>query len=420
MPRSRTLKAGAAALLALAALALAAAAKLVEREQAAFERSVQAEARALLDAADARVEGELVALGVLAASPGLDTGDFAAFRQQAERMLAERPAWRAIELYSPSGEPLDSAIRGIEGPGAALPGERELVQHAAATLRSQIGDLFPGATEDAAALLIAVPAVREGIARYVVVARLAPPFLGMLLRTPDLPGAWEVALLDRQGRALARLPGAAPRAAAPPYTAQRRSSYTGWSVVLAAPAASLDSEVAVVPWLLAACSAVLALASFAWILARPARPKPQAPANDPAPVSRAVVRPAGAERRRRSVLAAASDPEVRRALVLAFGSQENRVYAAADGAEALALSHDIRPDVALLDLRLPRVSGYELAKQLRYQYGRTVWLVALGGRDPEDRLRALAAGFDEHLGKPLTQEALDALLRMRAGRAAGR
>jgi CheY-like chemotaxis protein len=121
------------------------------------------------------------------------------------------------------------------------------------------------------------------------------------------------------------------------------------------------------------------------------------------------------------VLVAASDPGTRRALLLAFASDENRVYAAVDGAEALALAHQVRPELALVDLRLARVPGYEVAMQLRRQYGRTVSVVAIGEDDPEDRARALAAGFDEHLAKPITQEALAALLESYlSGRASNR
>jgi CheY-like chemotaxis protein len=175
------------------------------------------------------------------------------------------------------------------------------------------------------------------------------------------------------------------------------------------------------PLAVAAGGALLALAvALAWPRARavPAAPMPLArsAANDAAlaqhasAVSRAALRPAGVDRRRRSVLVAASDPGVRRSLLLAFASEERRVYAAADGAEALALAHQVRPDLALLEPRLARVPGYDVAKQLRHQYGRTVRLVAIGGLDPEDRARAFAAGFDEHLAKPFTQETLEALL----------
>jgi CheY-like chemotaxis protein len=69
------------------------------------------------------------------------------------------------------------------------------------------------------------------------------------------------------------------------------------------------------------------------------------------------------------------------------------------------------PDIALVDLGLPGMDGYELAKRLRAGGGRGVFLVAVtgyGGR--EDRERAIAAGFDAHMTKPLGTAELEELL----------
>lgn len=407
-------------------LAFADALELGKRERAAFENGVNGEARALMSAVDARAEGAMLALGALAAASDLDTGDLDGFRVQAGRLVGERPAWRAIELYSPSGERLSAVSGDAAGRQDAEP--RDLVKRVAASGRAKIGDAIPGPSALAAGFAIAVPVVRAGRVRYVVVALLAPGLLDSLLRGQDFPVDWDVAVLDGGARALARVGGPAP-AQASDYTVQRRSATTGWRIALRVPAAA-DAGASPTVWLFVVGGAVFALAfGVVWLLTRPP-PVPALPkvaANDAAlaqhaaAVSRAVVRPAGADRRRRSVLVAASDPGTRRALLLAFASDENRVYAAVDGAEALALAHQVRPELALVDLRLARVPGYEVAMQLRRQYGRTVSVVAIGEDDPEDRARALAAGFDEHLAKPITQEALAALLESYlSGRASNR
>ena len=75
---------------------------------------------------------------------------------------------------------------------------------------------------------------------------------------------------------------------------------------------------------------------------------------------------------------------------------------AADGLEGLAQVLLFKPDVALVDLGLPRMDGYEVARQIRRQEGgRDVLLIALSGYgQPADREAAEAAGFDRHIVKP--------------------
>jgi len=88
-----------------------------------------------------------------------------------------------------------------------------------------------------------------------------------------------------------------------------------------------------------------------------------------------------------------------------------------DGLTALEAAQTFRPDVAFLDIGLPGMNGYELAQRLRQLPGcESVLLVALTGYgQEEDRRRALAAGFDEHLTKPVRYDTLQRLLgeRMR-------
>jgi PAS domain S-box-containing protein len=87
------------------------------------------------------------------------------------------------------------------------------------------------------------------------------------------------------------------------------------------------------------------------------------------------------------------------------------VTTAQDGASTFAAVTDFRPDVVLLDLGLPGVDGYEIARGLRNLLGPRVLLVAVTGYgQPEDRARSRAAGFDHHLLKPVDFDALQALL----------
>jgi CheY-like chemotaxis protein len=83
-----------------------------------------------------------------------------------------------------------------------------------------------------------------------------------------------------------------------------------------------------------------------------------------------------------------------------------------DGAAALVVAGAFRPDIAVLDIGLPVMDGYELARRLRAQRGGDpLRLIAVTGYgQAADRMRAEAAGFDHHLIKPIAVESLVALL----------
>lgn len=91
---------------------------------------------------------------------------------------------------------------------------------------------------------------------------------------------------------------------------------------------------------------------------------------------------------------------------------DHEVEVAYDGPSALRIAADFRPDVILLDISLPGMTGYEVAALLRSDpsFDRTL-IVALTGDDTEaDRLRSLDAGFDLHLIKPPSIEAIENVL----------
>jgi PAS domain S-box-containing protein len=92
-----------------------------------------------------------------------------------------------------------------------------------------------------------------------------------------------------------------------------------------------------------------------------------------------------------------------------FGHQSTIV---ADGLAAIDAVRDGSYDIALVDIGLPGIDGYEVARRIRMlPNAKTMMLVALTGYGQEtDKQRALAAGFDEHLTKPVKIERLQALL----------
>lgn len=94
------------------------------------------------------------------------------------------------------------------------------------------------------------------------------------------------------------------------------------------------------------------------------------------------------------------------AMLLAHAGHET--HTAHDGFAALEAAEDLRPDVILLDIGMPRLNGYEVARRLREEpWGGDVVLVALTGwGQAEDRSASRAAGFDEHFVKPVEHAVL--------------
>ena len=88
------------------------------------------------------------------------------------------------------------------------------------------------------------------------------------------------------------------------------------------------------------------------------------------------------------------------------------VFTAFTGAEALQTAAERRPDVAILDIGMPGMSGYEVAQQMRREaWGAGIVLVAITGwGQEEDKRRARAAGFDHHLTKPVDPVVLEQLI----------
>ena len=89
----------------------------------------------------------------------------------------------------------------------------------------------------------------------------------------------------------------------------------------------------------------------------------------------------------------------------------NEVRMAHDGLEAVAVAAAFQPDVVLLDIGLPKLNGYDVARRIRDQRGKGVVLIAVTGwGQAEDRRLSREAGFDHHLTKPINLGALQKLL----------
>jgi CheY-like chemotaxis protein len=98
--------------------------------------------------------------------------------------------------------------------------------------------------------------------------------------------------------------------------------------------------------------------------------------------------------------------------MLRLSGGEVEVETAHDGAQALRIAERFRPSLVLMDIGMPGMSGFDVARRIRSQpWGSRVRLVAqTGWGQDQDRQRAHEAGFDEHLTKPIDYLALMQLM----------
>ena len=109
------------------------------------------------------------------------------------------------------------------------------------------------------------------------------------------------------------------------------------------------------------------------------------------------------------ILVVDDEADAAEALVEILALQGHEARAVPDGVAAFAAVGELEPEVVLLDLGLPNMSGYEVARRLREMLGRRVLLIALTGYH-DDKARLQEAGFDAHLLKPTQLEKLFDLL----------
>ena len=114
------------------------------------------------------------------------------------------------------------------------------------------------------------------------------------------------------------------------------------------------------------------------------------------------------------IIVADDEPDSVATLKLLLNDEGHDVVALSKGSDVLRRVEDFRPDVLVLDLAMPDMSGYELAKEIRKRYGRiTPLLIAITGRykQASDKMLGQIVGFDHYLLKPYEPNELLALLR---------
>jgi PAS domain S-box-containing protein len=119
----------------------------------------------------------------------------------------------------------------------------------------------------------------------------------------------------------------------------------------------------------------------------------------------------------RRILVADDNHDAVESLTLLLQLAGHDVHKAFDGQAAMTSAEELKPDVALLDIGMPKANGYEVARHIReHLWGKRIYLVALTGWGQEaDKRRAQDVGFDAHLVKPVAPEAINRLLATISG-----
>jgi signal transduction histidine kinase/ActR/RegA family two-component response regulator len=134
------------------------------------------------------------------------------------------------------------------------------------------------------------------------------------------------------------------------------------------------------------------------------------PATAPAP------KEAGSDQRPLRVLVVDDNEDAATSMAEILRLMGHHVEVAFSGLRAMHMAEDVEPDLVMLDIGLPEIDGYEVARRLRLSARRPVRLVAVTGYGAEkDKALARDAGFDEHVVKPVMPDSLQGILeRVRA------
>jgi CheY-like chemotaxis protein len=112
------------------------------------------------------------------------------------------------------------------------------------------------------------------------------------------------------------------------------------------------------------------------------------------------------------ILIADDNEDAAESLMQLLEMMGNSVLRANDGLQAVAMAQEMRPEIVILDIGMPRLNGFEACRRLRAQpWSNDVVMIALTGwGQADDRRRSMDAGFDHHLVKPIDPLVLERLL----------
>ena len=119
-----------------------------------------------------------------------------------------------------------------------------------------------------------------------------------------------------------------------------------------------------------------------------------------------------APQQRLRVLVADDERDQVATLALLLADEGHEVREVYRGSEVLRMVRDFDPDVALIDIGMPGMTGYDVAREIRQVFGgtRPLLIAITGWKQSSDRILARLAGFDHHLAKPYDPKELVALI----------
>ena len=117
-------------------------------------------------------------------------------------------------------------------------------------------------------------------------------------------------------------------------------------------------------------------------------------------------------RQRLRILVADDERDQVATLALLLADEGHEVREVYRGSEVLRMVRDFDPDVALIDIGMPGMTGYDVAREIRQLFGnsRPLLIAITGWKQSSDRILAKLAGFDHHLAKPFDPNGLLALI----------
>lgn len=188
------------ALMSLAA-AVWAVASTYARERQAIEQALRETARALSLVVDRELGRREAVAWTLATSPSLRVGDWRSFHAQAVEASATLGGW--VVLFGPDGMLANTS----QPAGAALPKRREERRYVRTTASgATISDLFRGPATGRWLVALSVPLKQPGMAEHGISIVVQPEHLQQVIDDQKLPSGWIAAVVDRQGRYVARHP----------------------------------------------------------------------------------------------------------------------------------------------------------------------------------------------------------------------
>ncbi|HEY6892821.1 MAG TPA: hypothetical protein VI258_01535, partial [Rhodanobacteraceae bacterium] len=185
------------AVLPVFAFAIVVSTVLANQDRNTVERAAIERARAMMTAVDAELRGSIATLLAVAAAPALSSGDFRAFHDDAERVLATQPAWLDLRLAKPSGETIVDARESFAAAPRAY--DPPSLQATAGTARLVVGNVDQPVASLPPGVPIRTPVIVDGRVAYVLTAIVRPDSFQDIIRQQRLPDGWISGIVDANG-----------------------------------------------------------------------------------------------------------------------------------------------------------------------------------------------------------------------------